>query len=110
MLICDLAEVYNIYDYRSFCPSYIATLVAGLRDTSRLVQESCDVHSSQSNLLLAHVVDKLSIILKILTGDKSNIDSMVERLSGRETNNKTCMGFDSADDFKAYWEKINNGG
>lgn len=35
-LICDFAEVYNIYDYRSLPVRLAATLAAGLREDSRI--------------------------------------------------------------------------
>ena len=35
-LICDLAETYHIYDYRSLPVKLVATLSAGLRDDSRI--------------------------------------------------------------------------
>ena len=33
-LICDFAETYHIYDYRSLDVEYAATLAYGLRDDS----------------------------------------------------------------------------
>lgn len=35
-LICDLAETYGIYDYRSLPPRTVATLTVGLREDSRV--------------------------------------------------------------------------
>lgn len=35
-LICDLAETYHIYDYRSLPAKLVATFSVGLRDTSRI--------------------------------------------------------------------------
>lgn len=111
LLICDLAEYYNIYNYRSLSPRMIATLVAGLRDESRLVQKSCGIKASQRNLLLAHIADKLSIVINCLSGQRVDFDSMVDLVSGFEsTKASNVMAFDSAEDFQAYWDKINNGG
>ena len=35
-LVCDLAETYQIYDWRSLPVRTVATLAAGLRDNSRI--------------------------------------------------------------------------
>lgn len=35
-LICDLAETYNIYDYRSIPVNLLSTLSVGLRDNARI--------------------------------------------------------------------------
>ena len=58
-LICDLAETYHIYDYRSLSASTVATLAAGLRDNARIIQKINGVKGSTSDLLLALIADRL---------------------------------------------------
>lgn len=38
-LICDLAETYQIYDYRSLPLQKVAVFCAGLRENSRIKRE-----------------------------------------------------------------------
>lgn len=110
-MICDLAEYYNIYDYKSLPPRTVATLVAGLRDESRLVQKNNGVNASNQNLLLAHIADKLSLVINCLSSQYIDFNSMVDAISGIEsTKTSNVMAFDSGEDFQAYWDKINNGG
>ena len=108
-LICDLAEFYHIYDYRSHSPQLIATLLTGLRDESRIMQKICGVKASQINLLLAHIADKLSILINGMSSKPIDFPSMVEAING-EDKQKALMSFDSDEDFRAYWERVNNGG
>ena len=35
-LVCDLAETYGIYDYRSYPATVIATFAVGLRENARI--------------------------------------------------------------------------
>ena len=56
-LICDLAEVYHIYDYRSLPVRLVATLAAGLGPNSRVHQKIAGQTVPTDTLLLAMLVD-----------------------------------------------------
>ena len=58
-LICDLAETYQIYDYRSLPVKLVATLSAGLRDDSRIKLSAAGYTVSQDTLLLAIIADRV---------------------------------------------------
>lgn len=103
-----MAEYYGVYDYRQLPVTTVAVLVFGLRDDSRLVQKDSGVKASQEELLLAHIADRLSLILK-MWGAKCEFDSLLELLSDREKE-KPLMSFDSGEDFRAYWDRINSEG
>ncbi len=62
-LICDLAETYNIYDIRSLSPVQVATFAIGLRDNSRIKLKLADTKIDLDRLMLASIVDRLSILL-----------------------------------------------
>ena len=88
----------------------VVTLIAGLRDNSRLVQKFCGVKSSQDTLLLAHIVDRLTLLLKGISGDRTPFESMVEMVSGVENNpEKNVVSFKTGADFDAMWAEINRG-
>ena len=59
-LICDLAETYNIYDYRSLSPRMAAVFSCGLRDDSRI------------KLAMSDTKYPLGTILSVLTFDAVN--------------------------------------
>lgn len=65
-LICDFAETYHIYDYRSLPASMAATLAVGLRDDSRIkrkiIQEESGLRVSSTELLLSILIDRVSAI------------------------------------------------
>lgn len=88
----------------------VATLTAGLRDNSRLMQKACEIHATQQEILTAHIVDRLSVLIGMLSNGKGEFDSMVELLGGHREKNAQLMSFDTDDDFKAYWDRVNNGG
>lgn len=61
-LICDLAETYNIYDYRSLPVRLVATLSAGLRDDSRIKLSRAGFTAQQNTMLLAIIADRIESI------------------------------------------------
>ena len=60
-LICDFAETYHIYDYRSLPVQLAATLSAGLRDNSRIKLAMAGAPASQETLLLAAIADRVEL-------------------------------------------------
>lgn len=58
-MICDLAETYNIYDYRGLSPDYVAVLVFGLRDSSRVKMKLSNSYITLEQTMLAMQVDAL---------------------------------------------------
>lgn len=68
-LICDLAETYQIYNYRELPPSQVAIFAIGLRDNSRIKMKISDLKASPEILLQAAIVDRLSILVWMQTKD-----------------------------------------
>jgi len=60
-LICDLAETYQILDYRSLPPKLVATLSVGLRGESRIKMLASGVPVPQNTLLLASIADRVEL-------------------------------------------------
>ena len=61
-LICDLAETYHIYDYRSLPLQRVAILSAGLREDSRIKMKISGVKYPLEIMLIGAVVDRLSVL------------------------------------------------
>lgn len=59
-LMCDLAETYGIFNYRSLPARLVATFSVGLRDDSRIKMKMNGVKASNDTLLLAHMLDRLN--------------------------------------------------
>lgn len=107
-LICDLAETYNIYDYRSLPLRKVATFSVGLRDNSRIKMKMNGLKIPLNEILLAAAVDRLSLLLWTKTEDgMRNINrpkSILDELLGNDE--KETEGFDTPEDFITAWNKI----
>lgn len=73
-LICDLAETYQIYDYRRLPLQTVAVFSLGLRDNSRIKMKLSGSKISLEQSLLASVADRLGILIwqKTKDGAKGN--------------------------------------
>ena len=61
-LICDLAETYNILDYKSVPGRLLGTLAAGLGEDSRIFRSIAKTEIPLTTLLMARTVDELAAI------------------------------------------------
>ena len=68
-LICDLAETYHIYNYRSLPMRLVATFSLGLRENSRIKRKMRGEKVAPEILLLASAVDRLSLLVYSNTRD-----------------------------------------
>lgn len=106
-LICDLAETYHIYDYRTIRPSMLATLAVGLRDNSRIkmkiIGEKVDINTQ----LLATIADRLSILIWQKTEDghkgRNKPVSILESFNSKPKDN---FGFNTVEEFEAERKRI----
>lgn len=101
-LICDLAEVYGIFDYKKYPVTLIGTLAYGLREDSRIKLKISDQPVSNDTLLLAHIADRLGVMI---TDKKlySFVDSLCK--DGKQEK-KTVKGYKTSEDFEAELRKI----
>lgn len=108
-LICDLAETYHIYDYRSFSPLEIATFSVGLRENSRIKLKISGQKYPLETILLASAVDKLAFILWSKTKDaehgRNKPDSILEKLL-EKPKERDYLVFDSPEAFEEAMKKI----
>lgn len=113
-IICDLAETYHIYDFRSFSIAYIATLVIGLSDNSRIKRNLNGMKVGIDTALLAGMTDRLSMLLWTQSVDgqkgRNRPDSIYETLMGKELDKKDVRHFESAEAFQKAWDDITKGG
>jgi hypothetical protein len=103
-LICDLAETYQIYDYRSLPLKTVATLAAGLRENSRIKLLASGSPVNQDTLLLATIADRVELFRFGFSKDadkKEPPPSLLRMLLGEEKpvkNNSGARTFRSADE------------
>ena len=115
-LICDLAETYQIYDYRSLPVKLVATLSAGLREDSRIKMAAAELPAKQDTLLLATIADRVEAFRYGFTEDaskgKNRPTSLVDTLFGKEKENTSksgIVGFGSVEDFEAAMAQFETG-
>ena len=107
-MICDLAEVYHVLDYRSRDPLLIAILVAGLREGSRVVMARSNSKITTEVILMASILDRLSILLWSKTKDaQKGINFPKSVLSAFVGNTeKPNVSFRTAESFEATRRRI----
>ena len=109
-LLCDLAETYGIFDFRALPVSVLATLSVGLRDNSRIKMRLAGAKAPRHELLLAAIVDRLSMLLWAQTEDgRHGVNhplSSFAAIQGEASDADGPLAFESADDYEAEWARI----
>lgn len=107
-LICDMAETYQVFDYRALPLSLASTLAAGLRSNSRIKLKMSGHRCGVDTMLSAMTVDRLSYILWSRTKDaqhgRNKPESVLELLlSGKKEND--IRSFESSEEFESEWNR-----
>ena len=106
-VICDLAETYQIYDYRRMPQRTVATLACGLKADSRIKTKMAGVKILPPNsLLYALIVDELRVIRYWIMGDKKNKPVFITDMMANGLPEKETKGFSTADEFEAKRREI----
>ena len=109
-LICDFAETYHIYDYRSLPLRLVATLAAGLREDSRIMLLAAGAPVKQDTLLLATIADRVEAFRYSFADPKKSRNvpvSLVETLyGGGKTKANGVTSFRTAEAFEATLARI----
>ena len=104
-LICDLAETYQIYNYKSLPARLVATLSVGLRDDSRIKKLSL------RDFLLASIMDRLSLLVWFQSKDGQEGNNrpamMVDALMGKTNDNESDIeSFESVEEFERFKKEL----
>ena len=110
-LICDLAEVYHILDYKQLPASRVAVFSLGLRDSSRIKLKMTNNSFDFDTMLLAGILDKVNLLFWSKTKDaeknKNRPLSIVDMLTGNKKEEpKNVVSFKSGKDFEAERNKL----
>lgn len=115
-LICDLAETYHIYDYRSLSPRMAATFSCGLRNDSRIKLAMSDTKYPLETIIGVLTFDTVNWLCWAQTksaqdgGDPP--ERVYDKLFGHCTENmdSDVVTFDSPEEFEAARQRIIKGG
>lgn len=112
-LICDLAETYQIYDYRQLPLQMVAVFSYGLRDDSRIKMSISKQSVPLDTLLLAGVSDRLAMLLWSKTVDaekgRNKPDSIFDSLTNVKKESSQ-LTFASGEEFEQMRRKLLEGG
>ncbi len=110
-LICDFAETYHIYDYRSLPLGYAATLAIGLRENSRIKIKMTGQRVSTETILQAASVDALNLLVWFKTKEaqkgRNRPKSLVQKLMQDPTTE--VVAFDTVTEFEETRKRLING-
>ncbi|WP_308533290.1 DUF5361 domain-containing protein [uncultured Peptoniphilus sp.] len=109
-LLCDLAETYHIYDFKSLPLTKIAIFAKGLREDSRIRMKMSQSKFNVKESLLAGILDRLTLILYSKTKDAEKGKNYPKLLLDEAEKKEDLQGFISGEDFEKMREKIIKGG
>lgn len=105
-LLCDLAETYGVFSFTELPIMTVATLCAGLRESSRIRHKLRGYNEVPSEYTLVHIADSLSILISALSDDKKKPPLYYDALVGKLEVQKHSSGFESIEDFEAARERF----
>lgn len=113
-LTCDLAETYNIYDYRQLPAYQVAVFAVGLRSNSRIKMALSGETESLDTLLLAGIYDNTNLLFwsKTKNGQSgaNKPKSIVAELIGAKSQKANdVISFASGEEFKNARKKLLGG-
>lgn len=102
-VICDIAETYGVFDYKSLDVGLLSILVTGLPPESRIKQKLNKEKIGLTDTLLAGILDSLNHIAYMLQGKKhgkhpASVLEMLRNVSEKKT--KKSISFSSPEEFE----------
>ena len=108
-LICDFAETYHIYDYRSLPLGLAATLAVGLRADSRIMLKVSKQTVENNIVLLAGILDALNFLAWTKTEDAAKNQNRPERIVAKilePPKEAEVIAFEDENDLLAHMDRI----
>lgn len=109
-LICDLAETYHIYDYKSLPVSMVATLSVGLREDSRIKMKINGAKVPSNTLILSIIADGVRNLMWLFSEDgrkgTNRPTQLLEILYGEAEPKSDIVTFESPEDYEEARQKI----
>lgn len=109
-LICDLAETYGIFDYKSMPVKMVAKLAAGLGESSRIKKLAAGIDEIPEQLLLPLIADQLSTLVYMHTRDAekgiNRPKSILNIVFHKEATSSDVVVFDSGEAFEEERRKL----
>lgn len=109
-LICDLAETYGIFDYKSLPVQLVAVFSYGLREDARIWKKLTEVRNIDREIQV-NILDNLNWLVWAQTEDgaynRNKPESLYKKLFGKESDKQSEVeSYTSPEEFKKAWERI----
>lgn len=109
-LICDLAETYGIYNYKSLPVQLVAVFSYGLRENARIWKKLTGVRNVDREIQVL-ILDNLNWLVWAQTEDGSkNVnkpESIYNKLFGDGKSKKSdIVAYNSPEEYRQAWERI----
>ena len=109
-LICDMAEVYHVYDMWSLPIRTVATLASGLRDDSRIRRKMNGQKVGADRILMAGILDRLSLLVWMQSTDgvkgRNRPQSILEIMLNQDGLADKLESFSSGEEFDRRWAEL----
>ena len=113
-LICDLAETYHVFDFKSLPCKMVGILSCGLRDNSRIKMSLSGEELNLERVLLAGIYDNTKILSWLNSSDGAEginrPESIFKSLLKDEEDDSEILSFESKEEFWEAWNSIAGGG
>lgn len=112
-LLCDLAETYHIYDYRSLQLHMVGIFACGLREDSRIMMKVMGVKVNTIQTLLALIADNTRLIawLQSSDGEKgiNRPKPLLAMMSEEKYSENNIETFENGQQFDDEWNRLTGG-
>ena len=109
-LICDLAETYQIYNWKALPVRTLAALCYGLKEDSRIRKKLSGQKADTQTTLLAAAVDRLSMLVWAQSTDaakgRNKPQMLTDVLLKNDTHKNETQRFASGAEFEAARRRI----
>lgn len=109
-LICDLAETYHIYNYRSLPCKTVATFSCGLRNDSRIKMKLSGSTITLEEMLLTLIVDNTNLLAWMQSTDGAKgvnrPKALLSKIMGMEEDNDEIVAFETGEEFDKAWANL----
>ncbi len=114
-LLCDLAETYHIYDYKSLPCRMVAAFSCGLRENSRIKMKMAGIDPMPEQILMAAIADGTRTTAWLQSKDgttgENRPKSLLAMMMGEESQgSKDIRTFASGEEFDREWQRLTGGG
>lgn len=108
-MICDLAEVYGILDYKSVPVPLLITLVTGLRADTRVMMAISGQTLNLNEFLMATIIDRLNLLLWAKTKDAEKGRNRPKSIIENFARTNDVSSFRNKEDFERAKKNILGG-